>query len=81
MHLLSPRIALLAAAAVLAVPALATLQTAYAAPTEPGDDAVVIAVIDSGMAPHHLDFRASQMPQAKTATKADDLPLDKAPHT
>ncbi|MDP3713463.1 MAG: S8/S53 family peptidase [Mycobacteriales bacterium] len=81
MRLLSPRIALLVAAGVLAVPALSTLQSASAAPTRPGDDAVVIAVIDSGFSPYHLDYRATQMPQAKTASKADDLPLTKAPHT
>lgn len=60
---------------------VATAATTSNAATKPGDDAVVIAVIDSGVAPYHLDFRASQMPQAKTASKADDLPLDKAPHT
>ena len=81
MRLTSPRTALLAAAAVLAVPALVAVQTAGAATTRPGDDAVVIAVIDSGFSPYHLDFRASQTPQAKTPGKADDLPLDKAPHT
>jgi hypothetical protein len=81
MRLLSPRTALVAAAAVLAVPAVAAVQTAGAASTRPGDDAVVIAVIDSGFSPYHLDFRASQMPQAKSPSKADDLPLTKAPHT
>ena len=65
----------------LALPAAVALDTASAAPTRPGDDAVVIAVIDSGMSPYHYDFLASQMPQAKTKTKSDDLPLDKAPQT
>ena len=59
---------------------LAAVQTASAA-TRPGDDAVVIAVIDSGISPYHWDYLAEHMPQAKTATKADDLPLTKAPHT
>jgi hypothetical protein len=52
-----------------------------AAPAPAADDAVVVAVIDSGFSPYHWDFLASKMPQAKTATKADDLPLDKAPDT
>jgi hypothetical protein len=51
------------------------------AAVKPGDDAVVIAVIDDGFSPYHWDFLASKMPQAKTATKKDDLPLTKAPHT
>jgi hypothetical protein len=55
--------------------------SASAAVVRPGDDAVVVAVIDSGFSPYHWDFLASQMPQAKTPTKADDLPLTKAPHT
>lgn len=65
----------------LALPAAVALDTAAAAPVRPGDDAVVIAVIDSGFSPYHQDFLASQMPQAKTTTKRDDLPLSKAPHT
>ncbi|HVE98684.1 MAG TPA: S8/S53 family peptidase [Mycobacteriales bacterium] len=46
----------------------------------PGDDAVVVAVIDSGISPYHWDFAAEHMPQAKTVTKADDLPLRRPPH-
>ena len=69
------------AAFTLAVPAGVALDTAAAAPVRAADDAVVIAVIDSGMSPYHLDYRATQMPQAKTPSKADDLPLGKAPHT
>lgn len=73
------RLAPLLAAALLAGTAV---HAATAAPaTEPGDDAVVIAVIDSGFSPYHLDFRADRMPQAKTPAKDDDLPLTKAPHT
>ena len=59
---------------------LAAVTTAEAA-TRPGDDAVVIAVIDSGLSPYHWDYLAEHMPQAKTPTKSDDLPLNKAPHT
>jgi hypothetical protein len=70
-----------AASAAVLVPGLVALDVAAAAPTRGADDAVVIAVLDSGMAPYHLDYRASQMPQARTASKADDLPLTKAPHT
>ena len=66
--------AILLATALSAVPASAARTTA-------GDDAVVVAVIDSGMSPYHWDFLAAKMPQAKTKTKADDLPLTKAPHT
>jgi hypothetical protein len=70
------------AALTLGLPAVVALDRAVAAsPTRAGDDAVVIAVIDSGFAPYHRDFLASRMPQAKTPSKADDLPLDKAPHT
>ena len=81
MRLLSRRAVAALTTAALAVPAGLALTTATAAPTRPGDDAVVIAVIDSGIAPYHLDYRASEMPQAKTASRSDDLPLDKAPHT
>ena len=70
------------AALSLAVPAAVALDTASAAaPARAGQDAVVIAVIDSGLSPYHQDFLASRMPQAKTPSRADDLPLDKAPHT
>jgi hypothetical protein len=69
-------------AVALALVAGSAVHGASAAPkASPGTDAVVIAVIDSGFSPYHLDFRADQMPQAKTKTKADDLPLSKAPHT
>jgi hypothetical protein len=66
---------------VLVTTGLAVAQTATAAPVKPGDDAVVVAVIDSGISPYHWDFLAEHMPQAKTPSKADDLPLSKAPHT
>ncbi|MDQ3916574.1 MAG: S8/S53 family peptidase [Actinomycetota bacterium] len=44
-----------------------------------GDDATVIAVIDSAFSPYHWDFLASQMPQAKDANPANDLPLTTSP--
>ncbi|HEV2756603.1 MAG TPA: S8/S53 family peptidase [Actinomycetota bacterium] len=46
-----------------------------------GDDATVIAVIDSAFSPYHWDFVASQMPQAKDRDPSNDLPLSEAPHT
>lgn len=81
MVLLSTRLVSLLAAAAVCAPALVAGSPATAAAGRPGDDAVVIAVIDSGFSPYHLDFRASRMPQAATRGKADDLPLDRAPHT
>ena len=42
-------------------------------------DAVVVAVVDSGFNPYHLDFRASLMPQAQNGDPSDDLPLDQDP--
>ena len=69
------------ALAVLLVAGGLSATSASAASVKPGDDAVVIAVIDSGVSPYHWDYLASKMPQAKTATKKDDLPLTKAPHT
>ena len=78
---LRPLLAVAASAAVL-LPALVTLDLASAAaPAKGADDAVVIAVLDSGLSPYHADFRASEMPQARTSSQADDLPLSKAPHT
>jgi hypothetical protein len=44
------------------------------------DDAVVIAVIDNGFTPYHLDFRADRMPQHLDDDPSNDLPLDQAPH-
>ncbi|HVF03432.1 MAG TPA: S8/S53 family peptidase [Frankiaceae bacterium] len=77
-----PRLSLLrfALSAFLVAGGLAAVP-ASAAPAKPGDDAVVIAVIDSGFSPYHWDYLAAKMPQAKTRSKADDLPLTKAPHT
>ena len=54
---------------------------AAARPAPAGADAVVVAVIDSGISPYHWDFLASKMPQAKTPDRSDDLPLSKPPHT
>lgn len=44
-------------------------------------DAVVIAVVDSGFSPYHLDFDAELMPQHLDADTANDLPLDSPPDT
>ncbi len=57
------------------------LGQAQAAPTKAGDDAVVIAVIDSGISPYHWDYLASKMPQARDRDRSNDLPLDKDPAT
>lgn len=40
---------------------------------------MVIAVVDSGFSPYHLDFRANLMPQHLNATSEDDLPLHTDP--
>ena len=64
-----------AVAATLAAP----LAPATAAPRDGRGDATVVAVIDSGFSPYHYDFLASQMPQAKTRDRSDDLPLTTAP--
>lgn len=61
------------------VPLQAAEARATAAPA--GTDAVVVAVIDSGVAPYHWNFLASKMPQAKNRDRSDDLPLSKPPHT
>jgi len=57
------------------------LTQAGASSTRPGDDAVVVAVIDSGISPYHWDFLASKMPQALDRDRSNDLPLDKDPAT
>jgi hypothetical protein len=57
------------------------LGRADAAVTRPGDDAVVVAVIDSGISPYHWDFLASKMPQALDRDRSNDLPLTKDPAT
>lgn len=44
-----------------------------------GDDATVIAVIDSAFSPYHWDYLASQMPQAKDRDRSNDLPLSSSP--
>ena len=46
-----------------------------------GGDAVVVAVIDSGIAPYHWDYLASKMPQHKDKDRTNDLPLNDAPHS
>lgn len=76
----SPRLLRYALSALLVASGLSAA-SADAGSVRPGDDAVVVAVIDSGISPYHWDYLASKMPQAKTRTKKDDLPLNKAPHT
>jgi hypothetical protein len=49
--------------------------------TAPGDDAVVIAVLDGSFSPYHYDFLGSKMPQHVDADPTNDLPLHEAPHT
>ena len=76
MRLLTLSVALVAVAALLGtVPAAADLSST------PGgvDDAVVIAVVDSGFSPYHLNWRADGMPQHLDADPANDLPLDTSP--
>lgn len=77
-RLLRPALGLFAAASVL-VPV--GMSQAGAAPVKAGDDAVVVAVIDSGISPYHWDFLASKMPQATDRDRTNDLPLDKDPAT
>ena len=72
---------LLATALLAAVVVPVQSAGARSAPAPAGSDAVVVAVIDSGIAPYHWDFLDSKMPQAKTPDRSDDLPLDKPPHT
>lgn len=70
-------LALATAAALLApLPRLAGAAPAGAGAVTPaGNDAVVIAVIDSGFSPYHQDFLASTMPAVARPR------LDQAPHT
>jgi hypothetical protein len=68
----------------LGVPAAAATVGASAKPkpkptsSAAGDDATVVAVIDSGFSPYHYDFLGSKMPQAGTDAA---LPVDQAPDT
>ncbi|HUR14012.1 MAG TPA: S8/S53 family peptidase [Mycobacteriales bacterium] len=77
-RLIRPALGLLLAASVLTP---LGLSQASAAPVKPGDDAVVVAVIDSGISPYHWDFLASKMPQALDRDRSNDLPLGKDPAT
>lgn len=76
------RAALAAALAAVLVPvtAIAAEPSASAAGEGGPQDAVVVAVIDSGFSPYHQDYLASRMPQATDADAGNDLPLDRAPH-
>jgi len=77
-HLLRPALTAVLAASVLTPLGLGQAQ---AAASRPGDDVVVVAVIDSGISPYHWDFLASMMPQALDSDRSNDLPLDKDPAT
>ncbi|MGH3119330.1 MAG: S8/S53 family peptidase [Gaiellales bacterium] len=48
-------------------------------PLSPGDDVVVIAVVDDGLWPYYWDFSAAKMPQATDADSTNDLPLRTPP--
>ncbi len=62
----------------LAVPLVA----AEPAPPATGpDDVVVVAIIDGGFDPYHLDWVAKEMPQHRDDDPTNDLPLGEAPHT
>jgi hypothetical protein len=50
-----------------------------AGPDETGD-AVVVAVIDSGVVPYHWDFSAAHMPQQLDTDPTNDLPLNRPPN-
>jgi hypothetical protein len=80
----TPRRVLLAAAlAAVLVPvtAVAQAETDSAVTVEGGpQDAVVVAVIDSGFSPYHQDYLASTMPQAQDVVAGNELPLDRPPH-
>jgi hypothetical protein len=78
------RRAVLAAALSLVLVPVAVAADTSADPVGPGEggpqDAVVVAVIDSGFSPYHLDYLAAEMPQAADGDTGNDLPLDRAPH-
>ena len=69
---LIPLTALLAVALLLGTLPVAADPTAT---PSPGDDAVVIAVVDSGFSPYNLNFRANFMPQHLDNDPSNDLPL------
>ena len=50
-----------------------------APPFRMADDAVVVAVVDFGLNPYHLDWAASTYPLHLDADPANDLPLDQSP--
>jgi len=79
-----PRRAVLAVALSLALLPVGALAAAEPEPVTPGEggaqDAVVVAVIDSGFSPYHEDYLASTMPQAEDDDPGNDLPLDRPPH-
>ena len=72
-------LALLVVAAAVAGAVPAAAQDAPSS-VAPGDDAVVVAVIDGSFSPYHVDFRADGMPQQLDDDPANDLPLDRPAH-
>ncbi|HWG94230.1 MAG TPA: hypothetical protein VNU66_08410, partial [Mycobacteriales bacterium] len=76
-----PRRAVLAVALSLALLPVGALAAAEPEPVPSGEggaqDAVVVAVIDSGFSPYHEDYLASTMPQAEDDDPGNDLPLDR----
>ena len=75
------RRAVLAAALSLVLLPVAALAAEEPVAAEGGpQDAVVVAVIDSGFSPYHRDYLAAEMPQAVDADPGNDLPLGSAPH-
>jgi hypothetical protein len=74
------RVLILAVLAALPV-AAPGISRAEPPPREGRDDAVVVAVIDSGFSPYHWNFLGEKMPQAQDEDATNDLPLGDAPDT
>ncbi len=81
------RIALAAVAALTAalVPfapgaAQTVSQPGFTVPAPPGEDAVVLAVIDYTFSPYHWDYLGAKMPQHLDRDRSNDLPLKTPPH-
>lgn len=64
-----------------AMPVVSQSVAAAAGRPAAAGDAVVVAVIDFDFSPYHWDLLASKMPQHLDRDPANDLPLDKPPHT
>jgi len=69
-------------AAVLALVPVLSAPAGASTPIRDGrNDAVVVAVIDSGFTPYHWNYLAAKMPQAQDQDPSNDLPLRDAPDT